>query len=108
MPWLESVTGMYVLFFVSGNNSTTQTWTVSNSQDKGRSALPRRRTGFNAGALIPGSVSTMVSIPESDDGRSSRSIASPSFQNLLDHDESSDYETDLEEDFPGTFVQCYD
>ena len=94
---------MYVLFFVSGNNSTTQTWTVSNSQDKGRSALPRRRTGFNAGALIPGSVSTMVSIPESDDGRSSRSIASPSFQNLLDHDESSDYETDLEEDFPGTF-----
>ena len=108
VPWLESVTGMYVLFFVSGNNSTTQTWTVSNSQDKGRSALPRRRTGFNAGALIPGSVSTMVSIPESDDGRSSRSIASPSFQNLLDHDESSDYETDLEEDFPGTFVQCYD
>ena len=99
---------MYVLFFVSGNNSTTQTWTVSNSQEKGRSALPRRRTGFNAGALIPGSVSTMVSIPESDDGRSSRSITSPSFQNLLDHDESSDYETDLEEDFPGTFVQCYD
>ena len=95
-------------FFVSGNNSTAQTWTVSNTQDKGRSALPRRRTGFNAGALIPGSVSTMVSIPESDDGRSSRSIASPSFQNLLDHDESSDYETDLEEDFPGTFVQCYD
>lgn len=87
-------------YHTPGNNSTTQTWTVSNSQDKGRSALPRRRTGFNAGALIPGSVSTMVSIPESDDGRSSRSIASPSFQNLLDHDESSDYETDLEEDFP--------
>lgn len=108
MPWLESVTACVVFCLVKGNNSTAQTWTVSNSQDKGRSALPRRRTGFNAGALIPGSVSTMVSIPESDDGRSSRSIASPSFQNLLDHDESSDYETDLEEDFPGTFVQCYD
>ena len=93
-----------MLFFISGNNSTVQTWTVSNSQDKGRSALPRRRTGFNAGALIPGSISTMVSIPESDDGYSSRSIASPSFQNLLDHDESSDYETDLEEDFPGTLM----
>ena len=87
-----------------GNNSTAQTWTVSNSKDKGRSALPRRSTGFNAGALIPGSVSTMVSIPESDDSHSSRSIASPSFQNLLDHDESSDYETDLEEDFPGTLM----
>ncbi|CAH3144633.1 unnamed protein product [Porites evermanni] len=100
VPWLESVTACVVFCLVKGNNSTAQTWTVSNSQDKGRSALPRRRTGFNAGALIPGSVSTMVSIPESDDGRSSRSIASPSFQNLLDHDESSDYETDLEEDFP--------
>lgn len=95
---------MCFFFCHIGNNSTAQTWTVSNSKDKGRSALPRRRTGFNAGALIPGSVSTMVSIPESDDSRSSRSIASPSFQNLLDHDESSDYETDLEEDFPGTLM----
>ena len=46
----------------------------------------------------------MVSIPESDDDRKLRSIASPSFQNLLDCEESSDYETDLEEDFPGTMT----
>jgi len=70
--------------------------------DRGRSTLPRRRTGFNAGALIPGSVSTIVSLPESDDDQTVPTLASPSFQSILDGDTSSEYETDLEEDFPGT------
>lgn len=87
-------------YHTASNSSTDPQTPTKSSQEKGRTTLPRRRTGFNAGALIPGSVSTMVSFPESDDDRSSRSIASPSFQNLLDCDASSDYETDLEEDFP--------
>ena len=67
-----------------------------------RQTIPRRRTGFNAGALIPGSVSTMVSVTDSAaDEAKPNTIASPSFQNLLECDASSDYETDLEEDFPG-------
>ena len=65
--------------------------------------LPRRRTGFNAGALIPGSVSTMVSLPETDENQNTASLASPSFQDILDHDASSEYDTDLEEDFPGNY-----
>ena len=69
--------------------------------DRGRT-LPRRRTGFNAGALVPGSVSTMVSLPESDEDQTFSTLTSPSFQDILDCDTSSEYETDLEEDFPGT------
>lgn len=87
--------------FIPGDHFPAQTWTKS-SPDKERATLPRRRTGFNAGALIPGSVSTMVTLSESDEDRTSKTIASSSFQNLLDNDASSDYETDLEEDFPGT------
>ncbi|CAH3040085.1 unnamed protein product [Pocillopora meandrina] len=83
----------------SGSNSLTpQTWARS-SLDRER-VLPRRRTGFNAGALIPGSVSTMVSLPETDENQNTASLASPSFQDILDHDASSEYDTDLEEDFP--------
>lgn len=86
--------------FTLGDGSATQTWTKS-SVDRERSTLPRRRTGFNAGALIPGSVSTMVSLPESDEDQTVTKLASPSFQSILDSDRSSEYETDLEEDFPG-------
>ena len=86
--------------FTLGDGSATQTWTKS-SVDRERSTLPRRRTGFNAGALIPGSVSTMVSLPESDEDQTVTTLASPSFQSILDSDRSSEYETDLEEDFPG-------
>ena len=85
--------------FIAGDHFA-QIWAKS-SQDKGRVTLPRRRTGFNAGALIPGSVSTMVSLPETNEERTSKALASSSFQDLLDCDASSDYETDLEEDFPG-------
>lgn len=91
----------YIYF--SGDQSSSQTWSNS-SQNKARTTLPRRRTGFNAGALVPGSVSTMVSLPDSVDEQNSRTITSPSFQNVLDCDASSDYETDLEEDFPGKFI----
>lgn len=85
----------------AGEGSTSQTWT-KHSVDKERSTLPRRRTGFNAGSLIPGSVSTMVSLPESDEDQNVTTLASPSFQSMLDSDASSEYETDLEEDFPVT------
>lgn len=73
------------------------------SQDKVRLTLPRRRIGFSADALIPGSVSSMMgSIANSEtDEEIPDVIASPSFQNFLECDASSDYETDLEEDFPG-------
>ena len=90
----------YVLYCSQGEGSTSQTWTKS-SVDRERSTLPRRRTGFNAGALIPGSVSTMVSLPESDENQNVTTLASPSFQSMLESDASSEYETDLEEDFPG-------
>lgn len=73
------------------------------SQDKVRLTLPQRRIGFSADALIPGSVSSMMgSIANSEtDEEIPDVIASPSFQNFLECDASSDYETDLEEDFPG-------
>ena len=90
----------YVIYCSQGEGSTSQTWTKT-SVDRERSTLPRRRTGFNADALIPGSVSTMVSLPESDEDHNVTTLASPSFQSILDSDTSSDYETDLEEDFPG-------
>ena len=99
--WYASCNISYVIPFFIGYDSSPQTQTKSSSADKGRSALPRRRTGFNAGALIPGSVSTMVSLPESDEDQTLTAIASPSFQSMLDSDGSSEYETDLEEDFPG-------
>ncbi|KAL9955514.1 hypothetical protein ACROYT_G036848 [Oculina patagonica] len=83
----------------ASDDSSSQSWT-KNSLDRGRLTLPRRRTGFNAGALIPGSVSTMVSLPESDEDKTMTPLASPSFQSMLDSDASSDYETDLEEEFP--------
>ena len=98
--WYASCNIQYVILSLPGNNSSPQTRTKSSS-DRGRSTLPRRRTGFNAGALIPGSVSTMVSLPESDEDQTLTAIASPSFQSMLDSDASSEYETDLEEDFPG-------
>lgn len=85
--------------YAASDQSSSQTWSNS-SQNKARATLLRRRTGFNAGALVPGSVSTMVSLPDSVDEQNSRTITSPSFQNVLDCDASSDYETDLEEDFP--------
>ena len=91
----------YLIYCSQGEGPASQTWTKS-SVDRGRSTLPRRRTGFNAGALIPGSVSTIVSLPESDDDQTVPTLASPSFQSILDGDTSSEYETDLEEDFPGT------
>lgn len=84
-----------------GDGSTPQTW-MKSSVDRGRATLPRRRTGFNAGALIPGSVSTMVSLPESDEDKTGTTLASPSFQSVLEGDASSEYETDLEEEFPGS------
>lgn len=70
---------------------------------KVRLTLRQRRIGFSADAVIPGSVSSMMgSIADSEtDEEVSNVIASPSFQNFLECDESSDYETDLEEDFPG-------
>jgi len=44
----------------------------------------------------------MVSLPESDEDQTVTTLASPaSFQSILDSDRSSEYETDLEEDFPG-------
>lgn len=98
-----------VIYCSQGEGSTSQTWTKS-SVDKERSTLPRRRTGFNAGSLIPGSVSTMVSLPESDEDQNVTTLASPSFQSMLDSDASSEYETDLEEDFPGKmklFTFCH-
>lgn len=85
----------------TSEGSISQTRTTS-SVDRERSTLPHRRTGFNAGALIPGSVSTMVSLPESDEDQTVTTLASPSFQSMLDGDASSEYETDLEEDFPVT------
>ena len=91
---------LILLHFTLGDGSAPQPWTKS-SVDTERSTLPRRRTGFNAGALIPGSVSTMVSLPESDEDQTVTTFASPSFQSILDSDRSSEYETDLEEDFPG-------
>lgn len=103
----------YVIYCSQGEGSISQTRTTS-SVDRERSTLPRRRTGFNAGALIPGSVSTMVSLPESDEDQTVTTLASPSFQSMLDGDASSEYETDLEEDFPGKseymdkhFVVCF-
>ena len=90
----------YVIYCSQGEASTSQTWTKS-SVHRERSTLPRRRTGFNAGALIPGSVSTMVSLPELDENQNVTTLASPSFQSMLESDASSEYETDLEEDFPG-------
>lgn len=92
-----------VIYCSQGEGSTSQTWT-KRSVDKERSTLPRRRTGFNAGSLIPGSVSTMVSLPESDENQNVTTLASPSFQSMLDSDASSEYETDLEEDFPGKTI----
>jgi len=86
--------------YAASDHFPPQTWTIKSSPDKERATLPWRRTGFNAGALIPGSVSTMVTLSESDEDRTSKTIASSSFQNLFDNDASSDYETDLEEDFP--------
>ena len=98
----------YGIYCSQGEGPTSQTWTKS-SVGRERSTLPRRRTGFNAGALIPGSVSTMVSLPESDDDQTVTTLASPSFQSILDGDTctSSEYETDLEEDFPGK-SECMD
>ena len=89
-----------MIYCSQGEASTSQTWTKS-PVDRERSTLPRRRTGFSAGALIPGSVSTIVSHPESDEDQNVTTLASPSFQSMLDGDTSSEYETDLEEDFPG-------
>ena len=45
----------------------------------------------------------MVSLPESDDDQTVTTLASPSFQSMLDGDASSEYETDLEEEFPGGY-----
>lgn len=87
----------------TAKDQSTHVALLKSSQDRVRQTIPRRRTGFNAGALIPGSVSTMVSVTDSAaDEEKPNTIASPSFQNLLECDASSDYETDLEEDFPVT------
>ena len=95
-----------LIYCSQGEGATSQTWTKS-SVDRERATLPRRRTGFNAGALIPGSVSTMVSLPEPDEDQNVTTLASPSFQSVLDSDASSEYETDLEEDFPGKTESIY-
>ena len=72
------------------------------SQDKVRLTLPQRRIGFSADAFIPGSVSSMMgSIVDSDTVEKIPDVIASSFQNFLECDASSDYETDLEEDFPG-------
>jgi len=61
-------------------------------------------------SLIPGSLSTMISVDESqehdddddDDGSNEiKTPASPCFTDVLSSDGSSEYDTDLEEDFPG-------
>lgn len=78
------------------------------SQDKVRLALPQRRIGFSADAFIPGSVSSMMgSIVDSDTVEKIPDVIASSFQNFLECDASSDYETDLEEDFPVT-KKAYD
>ena len=46
----------------------------------------------------------MVSLPESDENQNLTALKSPSFQDMLDCDASSEYDTDLEEDFPGILV----
>lgn len=46
----------------------------------------------------------MVSLPETDENQNTASLASPSFQDILNHDASSEYDTDLEEDFPGNYL----
>jgi len=71
------------------------------SQDEVRLTLPQRRIGFSADAFIPGSVSSMMgSIVDSETDEKIPDVIASSFQNFLECDASSDYETDLEEDFP--------
>lgn len=59
--------------------------------------------------LVPGSFSTMISVEESEENKNegdSRSgpveaPTSPCFADTLSSGESSEYDTDLEEEFPG-------
>ena len=76
------------------------TW-VKRTKERSMRTLPRRRTGFESGALIPGSVSTMVIVLESDEDHKSATDVAPTFQHVLDSDASSEFDTDLEEEFPG-------
>ncbi|XP_020894802.2 leucine-rich repeat-containing protein 74A, partial [Exaiptasia diaphana] len=64
------------------------------------------RTGYKAMPFIPGSFSTMISVEESDENKSEgdgdplQAPASPCFADVLSSGESSEYDTDLEEEFP--------
>lgn len=86
-----------------GSNSSKGPWAWK--------GLPRRKTGFQASSLVPGSVSTIVTFAESDEEQSvgdvERSHATPlSFTDVFDSDVSSEYDTDLEEEFPGQYCRA--
>ena len=70
----------------------------------------RRKTGFQASSLVPGSVSTMVTFDPSDGEQSSEEVEKTQgcddFTGIISSDASSDYDTELEEDFPGQSYYC--
>ena len=70
-------------------------------------------TTYKPMSLVPGSISTIIALDESEededkseepDSASSdiKTLMSPCFTDVLSSDGSSEYETDLEEEFPGT------
>ncbi|XP_001628105.2 leucine-rich repeat-containing protein 74A [Nematostella vectensis] len=85
-------------FDANGNQISEAQYWITRTQ--------KRRSAMKGMPLVPGSISTMVTFEESDNDDDDKAADDvqitrvPSFADVVLSDESSDFETDLEEDFP--------